>query len=114
VQVAKQASMPIRSQEDVVIARQAVRKSAIEAGMNLVDQTKIVTAASELGRNAFIYGGGGTILIEQIEDGRRRGLRLTFEDQGPGIADIERGIDGWLYFRKRLGPRTGRRQTAFQ
>jgi serine/threonine-protein kinase RsbT len=96
VQAAKQASMPIRSQEDVVIVRQAVRKSAIEAGMTLVDQTKVVTAASELARNAFIYGGGGTILIEQMEDGARCGLRLTFEDQGPGIADIERALtDGY-------------------
>ena len=94
--VAKQVSMPIRSQEDVVIVRQAVRKSAIEAGMTLVDQTKIVTAASELARNAFIYGGGGTALIEQMEDGVRRGLRLTFEDEGPGIADIDRALtDGY-------------------
>lgn len=96
MQVAKHVSMPIRSQEDVVIVRQAVRKSAIESGLNLVDQTKIVTAASELARNAFIYGGGGTILIEQIEDGGRRGLRLTVEDQGPGIPDIERALtDGY-------------------
>lgn len=96
MQVAKHVSMPIRSQEDVVIVRQAVRKSAIESGMTLVDQTKIVTAASELARNNLIYGGGGTVLIEQMEDGRRRGLRLTFEDHGPGIADIERALrDGY-------------------
>ena len=91
-----QASLPIASQEDVVIVRQAVRKAGVEAGFTLVDQTKIITAASELARNAFIHGGGGTVLIERMEEGARKGLRLTFTDQGPGIPDIEKALkDGY-------------------
>ena len=81
--------MALHSQEDVVFVRQAVRKWAVEAGFSLVDQTKIVTAASELGRNTVIYGGGGTARLERIMEGSRTGIRLTFEDQGPGIPDIE-------------------------
>jgi len=84
----KQSSLPLRSQDDVVIARQMTRTWAIDAGLNLVEQTKVVTAASELARNTVIYGGGGTLQIELIENGDRRGLRLTFEDQGPGIPDV--------------------------
>jgi serine/threonine-protein kinase RsbT len=80
----------------VVIVRQAVRKAGVEAGFTLVDQTKIITAASELARNAFIHGGGGTVLIERMEEGARKGLRLTFTDQGPGIPDIEKALkDGY-------------------
>lgn len=91
-----QTSLPIASQEDVVIVRQAVRKASVEAGFTLVDQTKIITAASELARNAFIYGGGGTALIERVEDGARKGVRLTFTDQGPGMPDIEKALkDGY-------------------
>ena len=82
----------IRSGDDVVRARQQVRVRAIESGFSLVDQTKIITAASELARNTLEYGGGGTMLIECVDDGRRRGVRLTFEDQGPGIPDIERAL----------------------
>ncbi|RUP00535.1 anti-sigma regulatory factor [Hyphomicrobium sp.] len=86
----------IRSGDDVVRARQQVRVRAIESGFSLVDQTKIITAASELARNTLEYGGGGTMLIECVDDGRRRGVRLTFEDQGPGIPDIERALsDGY-------------------
>jgi serine/threonine-protein kinase RsbT len=91
-----QTSLAIVSQEDVVLVRQAVRKAGVEAGFTLVDQTKIITAASELARNAFIHGGGGTVLIERVEEGARKGLRLTFTDQGPGIPDIERALkDGY-------------------
>jgi serine/threonine-protein kinase RsbT len=80
----------------VVAVRQAVRQHAVELGFNLVDQTKIVTAASELARNTLQYGGGGTLLLETIEEGARRGLRLTFEDHGPGIANIELAMrDGY-------------------
>lgn len=93
---AKQARLPIRSQEDVVIVRQAVRGSAVEIGLSLIDQTKVVTAASEIGRNTLVHGGGGSVLIEQLENSGRRGLRLSFEDQGPGIADIDRALtDGY-------------------
>lgn len=79
----------IRASEDIVGVRQLVRQRAVELGFNLVDQTKIVTAASELARNTLTYGGGGEVRVEGLEEGIRRGLRLTFEDQGPGIPDIE-------------------------
>jgi len=76
--------------------RQAVRQRAVELGFNLVDQTKIVTAASELARNTLQYGGGGTLRIEEIIEGPRRGLRLVFEDDGPGIANLELAMkDGY-------------------
>src|SRR3954471_7918606 len=75
--------LPLRSGEDVVRLRQAVRERAIAVGLSLVDQTKIVTAASELGRNTVQYGGGGTVRIETVANGTRRGLRLEFIDQGP-------------------------------
>lgn len=76
--------------------RQQVRTRAIEAGFSLVDQTKLVTAASELARNTIDYGGGGQVLIESLSYPDRRGVRLTFEDQGPGIPDIARALqDGF-------------------
>jgi serine/threonine-protein kinase RsbT len=81
--------VPLVSGEQVVSARQAVRKWAVELGFSLVDQTKIVTAASELARNAVQHGGGGELLIEPVAHGSRQGLRLTFQDQGPGIPDID-------------------------
>jgi serine/threonine-protein kinase RsbT len=80
--------LPLNSSEHIVIVRQAVRQRAIEMGFSLVDQTKIVTAASELARNTIQHGGGGHATIEIVSDGSRRGLRLAFEDAGPGIADI--------------------------
>ena len=81
-------TMPIRTSDDVVRVRQAVRARAVSAGFSLVEQTKLVTAASEIGRNTVDYGGGGTLRIEVVANGRRRGVRLTFVDQGPGIADL--------------------------
>jgi serine/threonine-protein kinase RsbT len=87
---------PIATSEDVVAVRQAVRQRAVDLGFNLVDQTKIVTAASELARNTLQYGGGGTLRIEEVLEGTRRGLRLVFEDNGPGIANIELAMkDGY-------------------
>jgi serine/threonine-protein kinase RsbT len=80
--------LPIERDDHIVIVRQTVRQRAIELGFSLVDQTKIVTAASELARNTIQYGGGGAAVIETVNDGTRRGLRLTFEDHGPGIADV--------------------------
>jgi serine/threonine-protein kinase RsbT len=80
---------PVRSPEDVVRVRQAVRALAIKLGFSLVEQTKIVTAASELARNTVDYGGGGIVRLQALEDGRRVGLRLTFEDKGPGIENLE-------------------------
>jgi serine/threonine-protein kinase RsbT len=85
-------TLELRSGSDVVGVRQVVRSWAIEAGFTLVDQTKMVTAASELARNTVDYGGGGTVRLELLADGNRRGLRIAFEDQGPGIADIEKAL----------------------
>lgn len=88
--------MSIQSSADVVLVRQAVRQIAIEVGFSLVDQTKIVTAASELARNTLDYGGGGTATLEALQDGSRRGVRLVFADQGPGITDINLALkDGY-------------------
>ncbi|HYE24638.1 MAG TPA: anti-sigma regulatory factor [Clostridia bacterium] len=88
--------LPIHSSGDVVIVRQAVRAAASELGFSLVDQTKMVTAASELARNTLDYGGGGTVHIELMNEGVRRGLKLTFSDEGPGILDIQQALkDGF-------------------
>jgi serine/threonine-protein kinase RsbT len=94
--VIKTEALPLRIEQDIVLARQAVRRLALEVGLGLVDQTKIVTAASELARNTLIYGGGGDMLCEVLNDGAKRGLRLIFKDQGPGIADMSLAMkDGW-------------------
>jgi serine/threonine-protein kinase RsbT len=86
----------LRSSEDVVGARQVVRTWAVDLGFSLVDQTKIVTAASELARNTIDYGGGGTMRLQALRDNGRAGLRLTFEDKGPGIEDITTALkDGF-------------------
>jgi serine/threonine-protein kinase RsbT len=96
VTVEKQSELPLTAQEDVVAARQFVRSWAVELGLNLIDQTKIITAASELARNAVIHGGGGLVRVEILADTGRRGLRLTFEDKGPGIVDLEKAMsDGY-------------------
>lgn len=86
----------LNSGGEVVVARQAVRRRAIELGFSIVDQTKVVTAASELARNTVQHGGGGTMTIEVVQQERRVGLSLTFADEGPGIADVERAMqDGY-------------------
>ena len=95
-QTRKSDLLPIRSSEDIVVVRQQVRTRAVEAGFSLVDQTKIVTAASELALNTLLHGRGGSALIEVLDRNGRAGVRLTFEDQGPGIADIDRAMqDGF-------------------
>jgi serine/threonine-protein kinase RsbT len=81
--------LSVRSPEDIIHARQTVRAWAIELGFTLVEQTKVVTAASEIARNTVIHGGGGSLQLEALNDGPRRGLRLVFEDKGPGIPDID-------------------------
>lgn len=87
---------PLRSEHDIVLARQLVRRMSQSLEFSLVDQTKIVTAASELARNALIYGGGGTMHWELLKEGTRNGLKLTFSDEGPGIPDLELAMsDGW-------------------
>jgi serine/threonine-protein kinase RsbT len=94
--VLKDESAPIRTSTDVIKIRQMVRDWAISLGFSLIDQTKVVTAASELARNALDYGGGGEFRIDALQNDRRRGLRLTFSDQGPGIADPEQAMkDGF-------------------
>lgn len=88
--------LPITSNDDVVRARQLVRNLALECRLSLVEQTKLVTAASELARNTLIHGGGGTIRAGLVETGTRRGVRAVFQDEGPGIADLELALtDGW-------------------
>jgi serine/threonine-protein kinase RsbT len=96
VPVEASETMKVTTSDDVVRVRQTVRTHAVKAGFSLVDQTKIITAASEIARNTVDYGGGGTLLIELLRESARRGLKLTFTDQGPGIADLERALtDGY-------------------
>ena len=96
MRVVKTETYAVRSDADVVQVRQAVRSWSAELRFTLVDQTKMVTAASELARNAVVYGGGGIARLETLDDGARRGLRVVFEDQGPGIPDIELALrDGF-------------------
>ena len=88
--------LEVRTANDIVRVRQRMREWAVEAGFSLVDQTKVVTAASELARNTLEHGGGGTARVELLADGGRRGLRLTCEDAGPGIADVQLALrDGY-------------------
>jgi serine/threonine-protein kinase RsbT len=92
----KNETINIQSSADIVLVRQAVRKFAVDLGFSLVDQTKIVTAASELARNTLDYGGGGKVQLEALQAGIRLGLKLSFEDQGPGIPDIDLALkDGY-------------------
>lgn len=92
----KTESLPIQTSEDVVRVRQQVRAWSVGVGFSLVDQTKIITAASELARNALEYGGGGTMVMEEVANPPRKGLRLTFADEGPGIPDLDQALrDGF-------------------
>jgi serine/threonine-protein kinase RsbT len=94
--VLKDETAPLRSSEDVVRVRRIVRDWAVSLGFSLVDQTKVVTAASELARNVIVHGGGGDFRIESLNNDARRGLRLTFSDEGPGIVDMEQAMkDGF-------------------
>jgi serine/threonine-protein kinase RsbT len=94
--VVKRETQPLKTSNDVVLARQKVRLWATELRFSLVDQTKLVTAASELGRNALDHGRGGEMTMEVILNGSKSGLRLVFEDHGPGIPDIDRALkDGF-------------------
>ena len=86
-------TLPLRTDEDVLRVRRAVRVRMIEQTFNLVQQTKMVTATSELARNAVVYGSGGSARLEVLEDSGRRGLRATFEDHGPGIADLAQALE---------------------
>lgn len=94
--VQRREARQVRTSDDVVMIRQLVRAWAVEMGFSLIDQTKLVTATSELARNTVDYGGGGVAHLETLSDGARSGLRVVFEDEGPGIADVERALqDGW-------------------
>ena len=94
--VTRSEAVELRTSNDVVRARQLVRTVATELGLSLVEQTKLVTAASELARNTIDHGKGGGMLLDLLEEGTRRGVRLRFEDNGPGIPDIERALtDGY-------------------
>ena len=96
MEVLKSETLPVRTSEDVVSVRTSVRKFATELRFGIVDQTKIVTAASEIARNTVDYGRGGDLRLEALRNGTKSGLRLTFIDQGPGITDIERALtDGF-------------------
>ena len=94
--IAPTGSIPLRSEEDIVASRQKVRILSQHLKFSLVDQTKMITAASELSRNTLIHGRGGAMRWELLDDGLRRGLRLHFEDEGPGIPDLKLALtDGW-------------------
>jgi serine/threonine-protein kinase RsbT len=94
--VRSSGTQPIRIEQDVVLARQTARKLATECGMRLIDLTKMVTAVSELARNTMVYGGGGDMDWQILDEDHKVGLRLTFRDEGPGIADIKLAMtDGW-------------------
>src|SRR5690242_15381345 len=95
--------LELRSASDVVTVRQVVRKWSIDAGFTLVDQTKMVTAASEIARNTIDYGGGGTARLELVSEGTRRGLRVAFEDRGPGIPDVQKAMTDHYSTGKGLG-----------
>lgn len=94
--VVKTVELSLAQQEDVVAVRQRTRSLAVEIGLTIVDQTKIVTAASELARNTVVHGGGGKVTLEILRETSKQGLRLIFEDSGPGIPDLERAMqDGY-------------------
>jgi serine/threonine-protein kinase RsbT len=94
--IVKTETRPIRSSEDIVGVRQQVRQWALDLQFTLVEQTKLVTAASELARNTLDHGGGGSVRLEMLNDSHRRGLRLSFEDKGPGIVDVQLALkDGY-------------------
>jgi serine/threonine-protein kinase RsbT len=96
MQTLSSGELPLGNEHDIVLGRQAVRRMAQQQGFSLVDQTKMVTAASELARNTLIYGGGGMLKWVMLIEGIKRGLRLTFEDNGPGIPNLELAMtDGW-------------------
>jgi serine/threonine-protein kinase RsbT len=96
MEVLRSEALPIRSAQDLVLVRQAVRTWTAELKFSLVEQTKMVTAASELARNTLDYGKGGQVILQIVQEGIRRGLRLSFEDNGPGIPDVELALrDGY-------------------
>jgi serine/threonine-protein kinase RsbT len=96
-------TLPVREESDLLLVRKLVRERATELRFSVLDQTKLMTAASELGRNTLIHGGGGTMLLESVVKNDRRGLRLTFEDKGPGIADLDQAMTDGFTTKRGLG-----------
>jgi serine/threonine-protein kinase RsbT len=96
-------TLPVREESDILLVRKLVRERATELRFSVLDQTKLMTAASELGRNTLIHGGGGTMLLESVVKNDRRGLRLTFEDKGPGIADLDQAMTDGFTTKRGLG-----------
>jgi serine/threonine-protein kinase RsbT len=95
-QATEPQELTIAADRDVVRVRQAMRTFCVAAKLSLVDQTKAITAASELARNTLVHGGGGVAVLELVEDGRRAGVRASFSDEGPGIPDVQQALgDGW-------------------
>ena len=113
MRVVSAESMEIRASDDVVLVRQAVRKKSIALGFGLVDQTKVVTASSELARNTLDYGGGGTAHLELVENGTRTGLAADFRGSRTGHPRYRSGAHRRLHHRKRHGAGTERREAAF-
>jgi serine/threonine-protein kinase RsbT len=104
-------SLPLQGEPDIMQSRQAVRRLTQALKFSLVDQTKMITAASELSRNTLVYGGGGVMRWEVLTEGHRRGLRLHFEDEGPGIPDVEQAMtDGWTSGKGLGRGRSGRKR----
>ena len=94
--IKEEGTQPIRTEQEIVLARQSCRKLAQDCGLRIVAQTKLVTAVSELARNTLVYGGGGDMHWQKLEDGLRQGIRITFSDEGPGIPDLQLAMtDGW-------------------
>ena len=96
-------TLPVREESDILLVRKLVRERATELRFSVLDQTKLMTAASELGRNTLIHGGGGTMLLETFVESDRLGLRLTFEDMGPGIADLDQAMTDGFTTKRGLG-----------
>ncbi|MET8090134.1 anti-sigma regulatory factor [Micromonospora sp. NPDC005220] len=96
IELGQPQAQSVRSDEDVVRVRQLVRAVAVAVKLSLVDQTKVVTAASELARNTLVYGGGGSVEVTIVDNGRRKGVQILFADSGPGIADLDLAMtDGY-------------------
>ncbi|WP_409021342.1 anti-sigma regulatory factor [Dyadobacter sp. CY261] len=95
--------LSIRQERDLIICRNRVKEAAVKIGMGIVNQTKLITAVSELARNMLIYGGGGNVLLETVTRGREQGVQIVFEDKGPGIADINKAMQDGFTTGKSMG-----------
>ncbi len=103
ITILNKQEVAVQKEQDVVPFRNLVKEYAVKAGMSILNQTKLITAASELVRNMLKYGGGGVVLIESVNNGRDNGVRLSFIDKGPGIADIAQAMKDGFSTGKSLG-----------